>query len=49
MQQDKLSQSQQEEVSLYVRKFNEFEVTMEKVRSKGQQLEFDEKVANVHA
>ena len=49
MQQEKLSQPQRDEVAMYVRKFDEFEETMEKVRTKGQQLEFDEKVANVHA
>jgi hypothetical protein len=49
MQQDKLSSAQRDEIAMYIKKFDEFEATMEKVRSKGQQLEFDEKVANVHA
>ena len=49
LQQDKLGKAQLDEIASYIRKFDEFEATMEKVRSKGQQLEFDEKVANVHA
>lgn len=49
LQQDQLDRAQRDEIALYIKKFDEFEATMEKVRSKGQQLEFDEKVANVHA
>lgn len=48
-QQKNLTQTQLDEVLFYAKKFDEFEYTMEKVRMKGQQLEFDEKVANVHA
>jgi hypothetical protein len=48
MQPEKLTEAERDEVKRIARKFDEFEATMEKVRSKGQQLEFDEKVTNVH-
>jgi hypothetical protein len=42
LHQDKLSKDQLEEIAVYSKKFDDFEATMEKVRSKGKQLEFDE-------
>ena len=43
MQQDRLNASDLEEVAWYAHKFDEFEAGMEKVKTKGLQLEFDEK------
>lgn len=49
MQQDQLGKDELAEVMKYAREFDAFELTMEKVRNKGQQLEFDENVSNAHA
>lgn len=49
MQQDGLTKKQLQETYQYAREFDEFEATMEKVRRKGQELEYDENVSNAHA
>ncbi|GKY95920.1 hypothetical protein MPSEU_000552600 [Mayamaea pseudoterrestris] len=49
MKKEKLNREELEEVMGYAREFDVFEATMEKVRMKGQQLEFDENVSNAHA
>ena len=49
MQQDKLTKGELEDVMRYAHEFDAFEETMQKVRNKGQQLEFDENVSNTHA
>ena len=41
--QNQLTSHEQEEVAWYAHKFDEFELTMDKIRNKGQELEFEEK------
>ena len=45
MQQDQLTASELEEVTWYNHIFDEYEAGMEKVKSRGQKLEFEEKIA----
>ena len=49
MHQNQLTTAEIDEVKHYVDKFSAFEAMMEAVRMKGNLLEFDEKVTNVHA